>query len=252
MDIYQELGKPFPAKDIEWRVQQSGVKNDKPWALILAYVTNRAIMERLDSVVGPENWKNEFSPAPNGGVLCGISIRIENEWVTKWDGADNTDIESVKGGLSAAMKRAGVQWGIGRYLYNLKATFAVISETGQHSDAIRDKGTKQVTRYFRWDEPALPSWALPDGEKDTTGQPRKSAGDSTSGDNGKSRAASDTTMGKGETSADVNLPQLEGVSYERQGNVIIAKGKTFSVKGLLKNSGFKWDKDLNSWAMYLS
>ena len=252
MDIYRELGKPFPAKDIEWRVQRSGLKNDKPWALVLAYVTNRAIMERLDSVVGPANWKNRFLPAPNGGVLCGISIRTGSEWITKWDGADNTDIESVKGGLSGSMKRAGVQWNIGRYLYNLKATFAVISETGQHRDAIRDKVTKKVIMYFKWDEPALPSWALPGGEKDMSDPAQKLTDKTPSCENGEDKTVGGKTMEKGETLNDGKLPKLEGISYEKQGNVIIAKGKTFSVKGLLKNSGFKWNKSLNSWAMYLS
>ena len=43
-------------------------------SMCLAYVTNRAIMERLDAVCEPQNWKNEFKPAPEGGILCGISI----------------------------------------------------------------------------------------------------------------------------------------------------------------------------------
>ena len=48
------LRDPFAPEDIEWRVQQAGEKNGRPWARVLAYVTNRAIMERLDEVVGPE------------------------------------------------------------------------------------------------------------------------------------------------------------------------------------------------------
>jgi len=73
-------------------------------------------------------------------------------------------------------------------------------------------------------------------------------GKSSSGGNGKNQTAG----GKSKTLDNNKLPKLEGVNYERQGNVIIAKGKTFSVKGLLQNAGFKWDSKLNSWAMYLS
>ncbi|WP_263317101.1 Rad52/Rad22 family DNA repair protein, partial [Enterobacter hormaechei] len=65
----------------------------------------------------------------NGGVECGISIKVEGEWITKWDAAENTQVEAVKGGRSGAMKRAAVQWGIGRYLYNLEEGFAVVSAT---------------------------------------------------------------------------------------------------------------------------
>ncbi|QSD74708.1 hypothetical protein C7X22_007880 [Salmonella enterica subsp. enterica serovar Infantis] len=42
-----QLDEPFAAEDIEWRIQQSGKTRDgKVWALVLAYVTNRAIMKR--------------------------------------------------------------------------------------------------------------------------------------------------------------------------------------------------------------
>ena len=160
------LKEPFPADHIEWRLQSSGEKNGKVWAICLAYVTNRAIMDRLDDVVGPGNWKNEFREGPGGGVLCGISIRIDGEWVCKWDGAENTDVEAVKGGLSGASKRAAVQWGIGRYLYDLEEGFAVVTENGK----LRGK-TKNGTT-FRWNPPALPAWALP-GRRDPVQQVRE-------------------------------------------------------------------------------
>ena len=116
----KDLAEPFAPHDIEWRIGRAGEKNDKVWATCLAYVTNRAIMQRLDDVCGPGNWRNEIKEWTTGspGVLSGISIRVGtadgSEWVTKWDGAEQTDIESVKGGFSNAMKRAAVLWGIGR------------------------------------------------------------------------------------------------------------------------------------------
>ena len=151
---HKDLNAPFPVEDIEWRIQQSGEKSGRPWAMVLAYVTNRAIMERLDSTFGMYSWKNEFTAGPNGGLLCGISVFHNDEWITKWDGADNTQIESIKGGLSSAMKRCAVQWGIGRYLYNLDVHFAKFHPQGKHS-------TKIGSSYHKWDAPALPVWALP-------------------------------------------------------------------------------------------
>jgi hypothetical protein len=133
--------------------------------MVLAYVTNRAIMDRLDEVCGPGNWKNEFNIGPVGGVMCGISIKIESEWVTKWDGAEETKVEKIKGAYSASMKRTAVQWGIGRYLYNLDATF--VSDSGKksaHKDAVKDKNKKHIG-YINWDNPKLPSWALPAATK---------------------------------------------------------------------------------------
>ena len=157
---FKKLKEPFPAEDIDWRIQREGVsKAGKPWAMVLAYVTNRAIMDRLDEICGPQHWKNEYKQAPEGGILCGISIRIGDEWVTKWDGAENTNIEAVKGGLSGSMKRAAVQWGIGRYLYNLESTFATIKNEGINGKY--KHYNKKQNIHYQWDPPLLPEWALP-------------------------------------------------------------------------------------------
>jgi hypothetical protein len=153
------LAAPFAPADIEWRLQSAGKNANGIWGKCLAYITNRAIMERLDKVCGPGNWKNEYREWTIGtaGVLCGLSIRIDEEWITKWDGAEQTDVEAMKGGLSAAMKRAAVQWGIGRYLYDLPEGWAKIAERGEHFGRTKD-GTE-----FRWDNPDLPKWAIPNG-----------------------------------------------------------------------------------------
>lgn len=161
--VSEILKRPFEAKDIEWRVQQSGEKNGKCWAMVLAYVTNRAIMDRLDECFDIGGWKNEFLPTPSmDGVMCGISVKIGDEWVTKYDGAENTQVEAVKGGLSSAMKRTGVQFGIGRYLYHLESSFAKVVDKGTaESKSAKAKGSDGKDVWFYWLPPELPNWALP-------------------------------------------------------------------------------------------
>lgn len=155
----ERLDEPFAASDIEWRVQQSGKTGQgKVYAMVLAYVTNRAIMNRLDEVCGKGFWRNEYQPAPCGGVMCGISIKFDGEWITKWDAAENTQVEAVKGGMSGAMKRAAVQWGIGRYLYNLEEGFA---QTSTEKNYAWNRAKLKDGSIFWWAPPALPSWALP-------------------------------------------------------------------------------------------
>lgn len=155
------LDAPFSSEDIEWRIQQAGKSNNKIWAKVLAYVTNRAIMKRLDEVCGKAGWRNEYRDIPNnGGVECGISIKVYGEWITKWDAAENTQVEAVKGGRSGAMKRAAVQWGIGRYLYNLEEGFAVVST--ERASGFHYAKSKEVGAFY-WKPPALPSWAIPAG-----------------------------------------------------------------------------------------
>lgn len=169
--IQDQLLEPFDIFDIEWRVQQAGQNTGKVWAMVLAYVTNRAIMERLDDVFGIGGWQNEYQFMPDGGVVCGLKCRVpindnqDTEWVVKYDGADRTAIEAVKGGLSNAMKRAGVQWGIGRYLYKLDTTFVTLipGKMPHDGDYIPcfvklDKNDKGQRYYFP--RPTLPKFAL--------------------------------------------------------------------------------------------
>lgn len=161
-----ELRLPFPAQDIEWRVQNFGIGNSGPWVMVLAYVTNRAIQSRLDRVCGPLGWQNEYKAAPLGGIMCGISVfdAPNSHWITKWDGAENTKIEEVKGGLSSSMKRAGSQWGIGRYLYKLEANFADISSnrpSKQDKKLFSQHYDKKTSTNYYWRIPTLPEWALP-------------------------------------------------------------------------------------------
>ncbi|WP_273125761.1 Rad52/Rad22 family DNA repair protein [Bacillus weihaiensis] len=156
--ILERLQAPFPSEDIEWRVQRAMETSKGPKAIVLAYVTNRAIMTRLDEVFGVGGWKNEYKEWRDKGVLCGISVKIDGEWVTKWDGAEETQVEATKGGFSGSMKRAAVQLGIGRYLYNLTESWVDIKSSGQNYIKTKVNG-KEVKGY--WDTPKLPSWALP-------------------------------------------------------------------------------------------
>ena len=162
----RKLGAKFPSADIEWRIGRGGKTNGRIWAQVLAYITNRAIQSRLDEVCGPENWQNDYKLWRGDSQLCGISIRIDGDWVTKWDGAPDTHVESIKGGLSDSMKRAGVMWKIGRYLYRLPVTYADIlqaKQQGAHWDRIKYKeGSQEKEERIWWLPPHLPEWALPD------------------------------------------------------------------------------------------
>ena len=176
----------FPPEEIEWRPDQvfgfSGFADRqsnnyrKGKALALAYVTNRAIQNRLDEVVGPTRWRNEYKPGPNGGVVCGLSLYLRMpdgsfQWVTKWDGAENSNFSPVKGGLSDSMKRAGYQWGIGRYLYRLP-TMRLQCEV---YDANKNSKGKPKARFDSWtEEPELPPNFLPEQEtKRRTDHPQR-------------------------------------------------------------------------------
>ena len=127
--IYEKLKEKFDEKDLEFRV--GATNSDKTMGLALAYVQARAIQNRLDEVLGFENWKVSYKEI-QGGFLCTLSIRINDEWIEKEDGASVTEFESVKGGISNAFKRvASSGFGIGRYLYNARNSWYPIKPQGK-------------------------------------------------------------------------------------------------------------------------
>lgn len=115
-NLLEQLQKPFEEKDLEIKV--GALNENKTKGLALFYISARAIQNRLDTVLGIENWQVSYKEI-QGGFLCKLSIKINNEWISKEDGAGLTEYESIKGGISNAFKRvASSGFGIGRYLYN--------------------------------------------------------------------------------------------------------------------------------------
>lgn len=120
---FNDLKKPFPVSSLKWRIGNKNKEGTK--ANMLVYVDARMVQDRLDEVVGAGNWQfetrsmNSVNRQGNTFTIIGrLGIKINDEWIWKEDGAENSDIEAAKGGISDAFKRAAVQWGIGRYLYN--------------------------------------------------------------------------------------------------------------------------------------
>lgn len=164
-ELIKKLSAPFPLDSLEWKPQTTGITKDgKPWARIVAYVSARAIQDRLDSVFGPGGWHVEYKHIDQG-VLCGLSaLGGDGTFVTKWDGAEPTDIEPFKGGISSAFKRAASVWGIGRYLYDLPEMWAQFVDRN-HTEK---RSVKIKEQYFFWRFPTkeeLPMWALTENER---------------------------------------------------------------------------------------
>jgi hypothetical protein len=153
VEALAKLEEEFGADDIEFRV--GSTSKDKSKGMALPYITNRAIMQRLDQSVGKGYWRNEYQAWHNGSQLCGISVKViyedgTSEWITKWDGAECSDFEPIKGGLSDSMKRAAVHWGIGRYLYEMDAIWVELKD-GKY---IPDSEKERLKRFIQGDKNA--------------------------------------------------------------------------------------------------
>lgn len=116
-----ELARPFEAKYIGVR---PGAVSDTGQAILLWYVDARAIMDRLDQVVGPENWNYSWHSVPTveGRVAVHGQLRVYD--VTKEDvGEAQNEDEPFKSAVSDAFKRCGVHFGLARYLYSMPQTW---------------------------------------------------------------------------------------------------------------------------------
>ncbi|GAB4017294.1 Rad52/Rad22 family DNA repair protein [Spirosoma koreense] len=110
------LTAPLTAQEVEWRVQSQTKDGQK--IIVVPYITNRCVMQRFDEQFGWAGWQNEINEIESG-FLCTITVVLPGgEIVRKTDGASRTAVEPVKGGISDAMKRAAVQFGLGRSLYD--------------------------------------------------------------------------------------------------------------------------------------
>lgn len=148
-ELFDALCEAFPVEMIDWRVGPTNEKWRKDGEPLkgqpLCYVDARAVMDRLDSVCGPENWQCNYSAGVSGSIICNLGIRMTSPegWIWKADGAGATDMEGEKGALSDAFKRAAVRFGIGRYLYDLKAPKIVLEQRGK-SGVIPDAELKKL------------------------------------------------------------------------------------------------------------
>lgn len=150
--MFERLSAEFPRAAISWRAQS--VTADGSKALALAYIDARDVMDRLDEVCGPDNWQDRYE-FHGARTICYLSIRVNNEWITKADGAGDSDVEAEKGAISDALKRSAVKWGIGRYLYHIVSPW-VPCETSDF------KGKKQ------WKKWTADPWNFVKGSKQVT------------------------------------------------------------------------------------
>ncbi|MFS0753010.1 Rad52/Rad22 family DNA repair protein [Oceanobacillus sp. 1P07AA] len=203
-EIQKKLSEPFKADEVEWRVLRTiQAKNSgKCYVFVTPYVQSRAIMIRLDEVVGIGNWENEFKEMHNG-ILCGIKIHFSNgKTLTKWDGADPTDFESTKGGISNASKRAAVQWGIGRYLYKVNEMMVELHQERKENNMKYHNDKRHGIKGY-WYTPQLPQWARVDNGE----QQKKPQQQAKGNKNGKQQQRNQTTQVGGND--DISLKDLK-------------------------------------------
>ena len=127
------LRAPFEPGQVSWRMQ--GKPNAQGKGQVVAYVDARDVMDRLDDVVGVENWSFDWTPIvtdDKGLLVAKGTLTIFG--VSKSDVGDASTFEGTKGTISDALKRAAVMFGVARYLYDLPQVWVTL-ENGRIPEA---------------------------------------------------------------------------------------------------------------------
>ena len=115
------LAAPFEPREVKYKPQS--VKNNR--CLAMAYIDARLIQDRLDEVLGVENWEDGYKILADGSVMCRLRVKLGDRWISKTDVGSPSEQpdggDRLKAAFSDALKRAAVKFGIGRYLYRLAA-----------------------------------------------------------------------------------------------------------------------------------
>ena len=122
--ITAALAMPFEPGAVKFKPQ--AVKGNR--AMAVAYVDCRMVQDRLDEVLGVENWQDEYTLLPDGSVVCKLQLKIGEHWISKMDVGSPSEQpdggDRLKAAFSDSLKRAAVKYGIARYLYRLPMQWA--------------------------------------------------------------------------------------------------------------------------------
>jgi hypothetical protein len=120
-DVYADLVAPFAVDLVE--VKPGATTNDKTKALALCYVESRAYQDRLDTVIGPDNWQVSYKALGDRALVCRLQLfGVVKEEIGECSDAKDPNAWTVAS--AQAFKRACSAFGLGRYLYSLSSIWA--------------------------------------------------------------------------------------------------------------------------------
>lgn len=145
-----ENAPSVPLDKVEWRVDGQPHNGRSRF---VPYIDGRDAAALLDGWVGPENWKDEYEAFAgadgNSAMWCILSIRVDDEWVSKRDVGVAPNFEKTKGLVSDAFKRvATIKWGVGRNVYDLPTVWAPC-------DVYKDRNNKDQAKANDKTKPAI-------------------------------------------------------------------------------------------------
>ena len=170
------------------------------------------VFDAVNNVLMPENWRYEVVSKEiyDNQVVAEVKLflRVMDEWFCK--GSQTGQMQIIKKNVGDAMKGAITD-----------ALQKCLSLLSIGSDAY--KGLLREVYHSGNRPPATTARQRPQQPSQTPRQPNTG------------------------NPANMELPKIAGIKYQRRDGIVVAIGNSFDKKELLKSAGFKWDKSGKNW-----
>lgn len=144
--ILTELSKPL---DYQWKLQS--YTKDKSKAMCVAYIDARDVSARLNEVA--EYGYHSEHYILGSDIYCKIGLIMpDGSVIWRSDvGESNNETEKSKTAASDSFKRAAVQFGIGRFLYDMEVVKLPTKQDGNYYNIVDEKGNKvwDLTKHIK-------------------------------------------------------------------------------------------------------
>jgi len=185
------------------------------------------IFDAVNQIIEPENWRYELMKEEIFETQAVAEIKLflktDDEWLCK--GSHKGQMSIVKGNVGDALK--------GAITDALQKCFSLCS-IGQDSyrgllETVFNSRSPQAPS-----RPASPPPPPPQQQSLPIPQPVP-----------QTQTAPQTDQTPPATPS--NLPIIDGITYQQHDSFVVATGKVYDKKELLKAVGFKWNKDQKNW-----
>jgi hypothetical protein len=193
------------------------------------------VFDAVNQIIKPENWRYELIKEEiyENQAVAEVKLFLKtdaDEWFCKGSHKGQMNIvkgnvgDAQKGAITDALQKCLSLCSIGQDAYR------GLLETVYNSRSPQAPPGQSLPKSTRQSQPLLPP------QPDAT-QPTKQP----------TLPTAHSQPAPPEPANSASLPKIDGITYQHHDSIVIAMGKVFDKKELLKAVGFRWNKEQKNW-----
>jgi len=204
------------------------------------------IFDAVNQIIEPENWRYELIKEEIFETQAVAEIKLflktDDEWICK--GSHKGQMSIVKGNVGDAQK--------GAITDALQKCFSLCS-IGQDSyrglleTVFNSRGPQAPSRQSLPKSTQQPSPTQQQQQQQPTPPVQASPQQSAPISQPAPQTPTTPQTSQAPPATPSNLPMIDGVTYQHHDSIVVATGKVYDKKELLKAVGFKWNKENKNW-----